>query len=150
MGDQAAEAAVQTGELAAVIHLQLLHLKDNQAQLEDHVIDRVEAEEQPILLKQLQIHQDQVLQEDTVAMEQLHTLIQAHVSGQMDQLQEDGLLEEDKAHLLQHQMLEVDEAEEVDGRLLAHHEVVLPVHKKQVKQTPEEEVKLNLLVDLEL
>ena len=150
MGDQEGEAAVQTEELAAVIHLQLLHLKDNQAQLEDRVMDRVEAEEQPILLKQLTTNQDQVLQEDLVAMEQLHILIQAHVSGQMDQLQEDGLLEEDKAHLVQHQMLEADEVEEVDGPLSAHQILALLVHKKQVKQTPEEAVKLNSLVDLEL
>jgi hypothetical protein len=96
MEDLAVAEALQMEVQEVVIHLQLVHLKDSQEQLEDHVMDLPVAEEQLILLKQLTTHQGQVVLQDMVAMEQLHLLIQVHVLEQMDQLQEDGLLEEDK------------------------------------------------------
>ena len=85
--------------------------------LDYHVMDLVVVEEQQDLLNQLTHNQDQVLEVDTVVMEQLQILIQVHVLEQMDQLQEDGLLEEDKAHLLLHRTLEVDVVAEVGGLL---------------------------------
>jgi hypothetical protein len=57
-----------------------------------------------------------------VVMEQLQVLIQAHVSGHRDQLQEDGLQAVDNQHLPERQMLQA-ELEEADGEDLHQDQV---------------------------
>ncbi len=112
-----AEAEPQMAVEDQEILLQLVPLKEIMDHQEDHVMVMEVAEELLTHLKQLTTNQDQVLQEDSVEMERLQELIQAHVSEQMDQLQEDGLLEEDKVHLLIHQLREADVVAEDGGNL---------------------------------